>query len=136
MHPELFSIGPLTITTYGLFMAMGCATALFVTIKIGKTRGFESSKIMDMGFIIILCAIIGSRLGYVFLNLSHYIHYPLDIFKTWDATNGFDNTLLTQSAEYKHLPISDANRCRSRTTVDHGVVIYFAHHDAVLRVNL
>ena len=94
MHPELFSIGPLTITTYGLFMAMGCATALFVTVKIGKTRGFESTQIMDMGFIIIVCAIIGSRLGYVLLNLSHYVHYPLDIFKTWEGGLVFSGGLV------------------------------------------
>jgi phosphatidylglycerol:prolipoprotein diacylglycerol transferase len=85
MHPELFSIGPLTITTYGLFVATGFAVALLVTVKIGKTRGFESPQIMDMGFIIILCALIGSRLGYVFLNLSHYIHHPLDILKIWEG---------------------------------------------------
>ena len=96
MYPDLFSIGigALTIRIYGLFVALGFTAALLVTIKIGKTRGFESPQIMDMGFIIILCAIIGSRLGYVFLNLSHYIHYPLDIFKTWEGGLVFSGGLV------------------------------------------
>lgn len=94
MHPDLFSIGPLTIPTYGFFVALGFSVALLVTIKIGKARGFESPQIMDMGFIIILCAIIGSRLGYVLLNPSPYIHHPLDIFKTWEGGLVFSGGLV------------------------------------------
>ena len=94
MHPDLFSIGPLTIHTYGLFVAVGFAVALLVTIKIGKARGLESPQIMDMGFIIILCAIIGSRLGYVLLNLTHYVHHPLDFFKIWEGGLVFSGGLV------------------------------------------
>jgi phosphatidylglycerol:prolipoprotein diacylglycerol transferase len=94
MHPDLFSIGPLTIPTYGFFVALGFSVALLVTVKIGKARGFESTQIMDMGFIIILCAIIGSRLGYVLLNPSPYIHHPLDIFKTWEGGLVFSGGLV------------------------------------------
>jgi phosphatidylglycerol:prolipoprotein diacylglycerol transferase len=106
MHPELFSIGPLTIHTYGLFVALGFAVALLVSIKIGKAQGLESPLIMDMGFIIILCAIIGSRLGYVLLNLSHYVHYPLDFFKIWEGglvfSGGLVLVVLVMSWYLKH----------------------------------
>jgi phosphatidylglycerol:prolipoprotein diacylglycerol transferase len=106
MHPELFSIGPLTIHTYGLFVALGFAVALFVTIKIGKAQGLESPQIMDMGFIIILCAIIGSRLGYVLLNISQYVHHPLDFFKIWEGglvfSGGIVLVVLVMSLYFKH----------------------------------
>ena len=106
MHPDLFSIGPLTIHTYGLFVAVGFAVALLVTIKIGKARGLESPQIMDMGFIIILCAIIGSRLGYVLLNISHYVHHPLDFFKIWEGglvfSGGLVFVVLVMSWYFKH----------------------------------
>ena len=106
MHPDLFSIGPLTIHTYGLFVAMGFAVAVLVTVKIGKAQGMESPQIMDMGFIIILCAIIGSRLGYVLLDVSHYIHQPLDIFKIWEGglvfSGGIVFVLLVIPWYFKH----------------------------------
>ncbi len=38
-----------------------------------------------MGFIIILAAIIGSRLMYVLMNISHYLERPADIFKIWQG---------------------------------------------------
>jgi phosphatidylglycerol:prolipoprotein diacylglycerol transferase len=106
MHPDLFSVGPFTIHTYGLFVAMGFAAALVVTSRIGQAQGLKSPQIMDMGFIIILCAIIGSRLGYVLLDVSHYIHHPLDIFKIWEGglvfSGGIVCVLLVMPWYFKH----------------------------------
>ena len=85
MYPNLFSIGPLTIHTYGLFVALGFTVALLVTLRIGKAQGTKTQQVMDMGFIIILMAIIGSRLTYVVMNFSHYRAHPIDIFRIWEG---------------------------------------------------
>jgi phosphatidylglycerol:prolipoprotein diacylglycerol transferase len=85
MHPDLFTIGPFTLHTYGLFVATGFFVGLLVTLKIGKAEGFGSQQILDMGFLMILCAVIGSRLLYVLMNLSHYLRNPLEIFKVWQG---------------------------------------------------
>jgi phosphatidylglycerol:prolipoprotein diacylglycerol transferase len=85
MFPNLLSIGPLTIYTYGLFLAMGFFVSLLITIKIGKREGIATQQIMDMGFIVILSALIGSRSMYVVMNLSHYLDNPLDILKIWQG---------------------------------------------------
>jgi phosphatidylglycerol:prolipoprotein diacylglycerol transferase len=106
MHPDLFSIGPLTIHTYGFFVAMGFAVALFVTTKIGKAQGLGSPQIMDMGFIIILCAIVGSRLGYILLNPAYYVHHPLNFLKIWEGglvfSGGLVLVVLVMSLYLKH----------------------------------
>ena len=83
MFPDLFSIGPLIIHTYGLFMAAGFFVGIIVTLKIGKLEGISPQQVMDMGFIIILSAIVGSRLLYVLLNITYYSHEPVEIFKMW-----------------------------------------------------
>jgi len=85
MFPDLFSIGPFTLHTYGLFVAAGFLSGLMVTIKIGKSCGISSQQVMDMGFIMILSAIVGSRAMYVLINASHFIRNPLDIFKIWQG---------------------------------------------------
>ncbi|MCP4681343.1 MAG: prolipoprotein diacylglyceryl transferase [Desulfobacterales bacterium] len=85
MFPNLFSIGPLTFHTYGLFVALGFFVGLMVTIRLGKSEGIAPQIIMDMGFIIILCAIIGSRLMYILMNASGFSQRPLDIFKIWQG---------------------------------------------------
>ena len=85
MYPTLLTLGPLNIHTYGLFIAIGFIIGLLVAMHIGKSEGFHSGQVLDMGFIVILCAIIGSRLAYVLLNISYYVKHPLDIFKMWQG---------------------------------------------------
>jgi len=85
MHPDLISIGPMTLHTYGLFVAIAFFAGILVTLKLGKTEGIDSQQIMDMGFVIILSAIIGSRAMYVIMNASYYTREPLDILKIWEG---------------------------------------------------
>jgi len=85
MHPDLFSIGPFTLHTYGLLVATGFLIGLLVTVKIGKSAGIKPQQTMDMGFLIILAAIIGSRVMYVLMNASYYIERPMDMFKLWQG---------------------------------------------------
>ena len=95
MHPDLINLGPLTIHTYGLFVALGFITALLITIKIGRTEGFDAQRVLDMGFIMILCGLIGSRVTYVLMNLSYYFRQPLDFFRIWEGGLVFSGGLIT-----------------------------------------
>ncbi len=94
MYPELFSIGPLTLHTYGLFVAIGLVVGILVTIRIGRSQGIDFQQIMDMGFIIIFTGIIGSRLAYVLMNFSYYKTNPMDIVKLWHGGLVFSGGLI------------------------------------------
>ena len=85
MFPDLFSIGPLTIHTYGMFVALGFFAGLAVAIKIGKSMGINHQQVLDMGFLIILAAIIGSRVMYITMNISHYVQRPIEILRIWEG---------------------------------------------------
>ena len=85
MFPDLFSIGPFTLHTYGLFVAIGFFLGLTVTVKIAKTEGLNSQQVLDMGFIVILSAIAGSRVMYIIMNITYYYQHPLDILKIWQG---------------------------------------------------
>ena len=85
MFPDLFSIGPFTLHTYGLFVATGFFVGLMVTVKLGKSEGIKPQQTMDMGFLIILAAIVGSRILYILINISYYIERPLDMLKIWQG---------------------------------------------------
>jgi len=85
MFPDLFSIGPLTLHTYGLFVATGFLVGLMVAVKLGKTGGITPQQTMDIGFVMIVASIVGSRLLYILMNLSHYLSRPMDILKIWQG---------------------------------------------------
>lgn len=94
MFPNLFSIGPLTIHSYGVLVALGCIVGLIVTVKIGKSLDVSKQQVMDMGFVMILSAIIGSRLLYVLINFPYYLQHPLDVFKIWQGGLVFSGALI------------------------------------------
>jgi phosphatidylglycerol:prolipoprotein diacylglycerol transferase len=85
MHPELFKIGPLTIHTYGVLVAAGFLLGLGLAVKQARKEGIPSEKIVDLGFYVLLSALIGSRLLFVLINASHYMKNPLEIFKIWEG---------------------------------------------------
>lgn len=85
MFPDLISIGPITLHTYGLFVAVGFFVGLMNATRLAKDQGISSQQVMDMGFVIIISAIIGSRAMYVLMNASHYTRAPLDMLKIWEG---------------------------------------------------
>lgn len=94
MLPDLFSVGPLTIHTYGVFVALGFVTGILVTVKLGKDQGIPPQQVMDMAFFMILWAIVGSRLLYILINVSYYRAHPLDAFKIWQGGLVFSGGLI------------------------------------------
>ncbi len=85
MHPILIKVGPVTIHTYGFFVSLGFFIGLLLAVKQAKKEGISHNKIIDLGFYILLSAILGSRLFFIILNSSHYIKNPLEIFKIWEG---------------------------------------------------
>lgn len=85
MHPVLFRLGPLTVHTYGVLVAAGFLIGIAFAVTQAKKEGVPPDKIIDLGFYIILAAIIGSRLLFILVNVRRYIANPLDIFKLWEG---------------------------------------------------
>ena len=94
MFPDLFPIGSLTVHTYGLFLVLGITIGLLVALRLGKSQGMSPQAIMDMGFIIILSALVGSRLAYVLMNISYYRDHPLDMIIFWKGGLVFSGGLI------------------------------------------
>jgi len=81
----LLRLGPLTIHTYGFFVAVGFLIALALAVRQAKKEDISPDKILDLGFYILLAALIGSRLFFILINFGHYIQNPLDVFKIWEG---------------------------------------------------
>ena len=85
MHPILFKIGFLTIHTYGVLVAAGFLLGLGLAVRQARREGIPPDKIVDLGFYVLLSALIGSRLLFILINAGHYIKNPLEIFKIWEG---------------------------------------------------
>lgn len=83
MHPILIEIGPLTIYSYGFFIAAAILLGMGLTMHEARHKHLNPRIVSDLGFYLILGALIGSRLLYVFLNPVYFFSHPLEIIKFW-----------------------------------------------------
>lgn len=83
MHPILIELGPLTIHTYGVFIAAAFLAAMAWTAREARQRGLAVELVQDLGFWCLIGAILGSRLLYVLLNLDYFLEHPLETVMFW-----------------------------------------------------
>lgn len=81
MHPDFISIGPFTIHTYGVMMALGFLAGLGNWILLGLRIGRNSQFCTDLMFWVMASGILGARIAYVFENWQDYAADPLTIVR-------------------------------------------------------
>lgn len=90
INPILFQLGPLTVHWYGLTMV----TAIFVGAGVASNyvsrHGHDGNAIWDMLLWVLIPAIIGARLYFVFIQsprngLGDYLAHPIKIVQIWNG---------------------------------------------------
>lgn len=72
MHPVLFKILSFPIHSYGFMLALSFFFGIWLSSYRAKKRGLNPEIVADVGFWVILAAIIGARLYYVFLHFDEF----------------------------------------------------------------
>jgi phosphatidylglycerol:prolipoprotein diacylglycerol transferase len=85
VFPVLYEIGPLTLRTYGLFLSISFVLGISLAVKSGRDRGLATKDILDLCFVIMVSAIIGSRLYFVLTHIKDYSDNPLRVFSIWEG---------------------------------------------------
>ena len=88
--PILFQLGPLSLHWYGLIMVVAIIIAAWVASRYVAGHGQASNTIWDMLLWVLIPALIGERLYYVFIQsprgpngLGHYLANPIEILEIW-----------------------------------------------------
>ena len=86
-----FSLGPLTIRFYAIFMLIAIVAAVWVTTVRWKKLGGTFDQIFDTAIVAVPCGIIGARLYHAITTPQLYFgsegHFA-DIFKIWNGGLG------------------------------------------------
>ncbi len=72
MFPTLFKFGPLSIHSYGVLLAFSFLLGIKLASVRAEKAGLDPKRIADLVFYMLLPALLGARLLYVFLNFSQY----------------------------------------------------------------
>src|SRR5258707_1304642 len=86
----MFQIGPFALHWYGFIMVVAIIVAAWIAARYIARRGRDSNTIWDMLLWVLIPALIGERLYYVFIQsprgpngLGHYLANPIEILEIW-----------------------------------------------------
>lgn len=92
MFPVIFEfpewlplIGGKALHTYGLLVATGFLVGIFWVKRESVRVGLNPQKMVDLFFYVVLVAIVGSRLYYVFVSVPHWWEDPLVFIRFWEG---------------------------------------------------
>jgi phosphatidylglycerol:prolipoprotein diacylglycerol transferase len=79
MFPKLLQLGPVTIHSYGVMLAIGFFVGIILAIRQAKKEGIKPDTILDLGLIIILSSLIGGKTLEIIINYKYYFKNPKEI---------------------------------------------------------
>jgi phosphatidylglycerol:prolipoprotein diacylglycerol transferase len=80
MYPKILDLGPLTVHTYGLLLALAFIAGIWLASRNAAKAGLNPDSIWNLGLIIIFSALVGAKLLLFLSDYSYYSENPREIF--------------------------------------------------------
>lgn len=96
MLPKLISIGNFFLPTYGVLVAIGFLTGLWVASRLGKRFGLNAENVMNLGVYCALMGLLGAKVFMILFDWDHFSRNPGEIFsiETLQAAGVFHGGLI------------------------------------------
>lgn len=78
MYPVICTIGPFTVYSYGLMLALAVVIASSLAAGRAKQEGINPEIVLNLSFIGVISGVIGARAFYVVENFAYYLENPLE----------------------------------------------------------
>lgn len=85
MHPIIAKIGPLTIYSYGMMVAIAFLFGIFIAKLEAVRKNIKPDLLYDFSFYLIIGSIIGARIYYILFFDAGLLKNPIDALKVWQG---------------------------------------------------
>ena len=86
MYPIIAKIGPFTIYSYGMMVAIAFLFGILIAKLEAVRKKINPDLLYDFSFYLLVGSIIGARVYYIFFfDLKSFLENPLVIFKIWQG---------------------------------------------------
>lgn len=121
MHPQLFELGSVTISTYTALFALGALVALWISVRLARLTGMDRAKVFEVAF----WAVVGGSVGAVLpeLVLTAAGAKPGMLAGRWTQF-GMAGAFLAGAlaARWKGIPVAQAfDVCTSGAAMSHAI---------------
>jgi phosphatidylglycerol:prolipoprotein diacylglycerol transferase len=72
VHPILFSLGPLTIYSYGVLLAAAYLIGLGMAVRRARAAGLDGNRVLDLGIWVIIAALVGAKALLFFVDFRQF----------------------------------------------------------------
>lgn len=83
INPVALSLGPITVTWYGIILGLAALVGLLLAIREGKRFAISPEFFMDLLLIGVPAAVIGARIYYVAFEWDNYKHSFYEMIAIW-----------------------------------------------------
>jgi phosphatidylglycerol:prolipoprotein diacylglycerol transferase len=80
MYPILFEIGGFTVYTYGVLLAAAYLLGLQFALMRARTRGLDQNRVMDLGILVIVSALVGAKLLLFIIDFRTFTSRPAELW--------------------------------------------------------
>ena len=104
MHPKLLtlpafdllgrSIGPLTLHTYGVLLAIAFITGLWVASRQARAAGLDAARVTDMAVYVLIAGLVGAKVLLVVVEWGYYAHNPRELLSILQSGGVFYGGLI------------------------------------------
>jgi len=104
MHPRLltlpafdvlgYTLGPFTLHTYGVLLAVAFLAGLFVAARQARREGLDSGRVTDMAVWVLIAGLLGAKLLLVVLDWRYFSRSPRDVFGIFQSGGVFYGGLI------------------------------------------
>jgi phosphatidylglycerol:prolipoprotein diacylglycerol transferase len=85
MYPTLITFGPLSLHSYGLFVALGFLAGIGLFRAEARRLGEDPERVTELCLLLLLAALAGARVFYILSAPAIFMAQPLEIFKIWNG---------------------------------------------------
>ena len=84
MFPTLLKLGPITLHSYGLMIAIGFLSAIYFSQRDLRKMGIDTEFVGEMGFMALILGVVGTRILYILMFPSEFSWSdPLEWVAVW-----------------------------------------------------
>ena len=87
-------MGPATLHTFGLLVALGLIVGSWIFLSHGRRNGLDVDALARLAWWIVLGGIVGARLAFVASHLSQFTNRPWAVFALWEGGLEFSGAFL------------------------------------------
>jgi phosphatidylglycerol:prolipoprotein diacylglycerol transferase len=93
-HFFRWDVGPFTLHTYGVLLAIAFLTGLYVAARQAKKAGLDANRVADLGVYVLIAGLLGAKALLVIVDFPQYRLHPEEVFSIFQSGGVFYGGLL------------------------------------------